>query len=667
MMDRLFERAALCGIEKEYRDAFGQIRTVEPEVLSPLLEVLETGNQGIERMLPRTIVLRDDSNPRIVLAATEGLPLRWEIFSDRTIAAGKGASPVVTLPPDLPNGVFRLRVTVTEPDHRTENASLIVCPRRSSQGGKNAPGRMWALAVQLYGIRSLRNWGHGDFSDLAALIDLAADFGASAVGLNPLHALFDDQAEDASPYSPNSRLFLNPLYIDVDAVPEFPGMAVAGLEDIIAETRNKDIVDYGQVASAKTRALRLAYDVFRQEGGAERRRSFDRFREARGIMLSRFACFELLRRRYGVPWWNWPEKWRRADEAGLEALRLGEETDATFFEFVQWVAHEQLDSCRQRARDRTMPIGLYLDIAVGVRSDGFDAWYDQDGILAGMAVGAPPDLLNTSGQNWGLSSFNPIGLEDRQFEPFHRMMQASMAYAGAIRLDHVLGLQRLYLIPHGLQSSQGAYIRFPFEALLAVTALSSVENNCIVIGEDLGTVPDNFRETLGDWGIWSYQVMLFERRANGAFSPPEDYRENALIAFGTHDLPTFAGWRDHYDLAVKHALGVDPGETSEERQSSIVAFHQALKDRGIEEIDFESATKYLADAPSRLLVISIEDLLEIKDQINVPGTTKEHPNWRRRIPVVLEELKTDGHLAAVGAIMKSAGRSSSFQVFASGP
>jgi 4-alpha-glucanotransferase len=304
-----------------------------------------------------------------------------------------------------------------------------------------------------------------------------------------------------------------------------------------------------------------------------------------------------------------------------------------------------------------MSIGLYLDIAVGVRSDGFDAWYDQDGILPGMAVGAPPDLLNTSGQNWGLSGFNPIGLEDRQFEPFHRMIQASMAYAGAIRLDHVLGLQRLYLIPHGLPSRQGAYIRFPFKALLAVTALSSVANKCIVIGEDLGTVSGNFRETLADWGIWSYQVMLFERRVDGAFSPPEDYRENALVAFGTHDLPTFAGWRDHHDLAVKHALGFDPGETSEERECSILAFRHALEKRGIEVADFTSVTRYLGEAPSRLLVISIEDLLEIRDQVNVPGTTKEYPNWRRRLPVVLEELKTDKHLAVVRDLMKSAGPS----------
>jgi 4-alpha-glucanotransferase len=236
------------------------------------------------------------------------------------------------------------------------------------------------------------------------------------------------------------------------------------------------------------------------------------------------------------------------------------------------------------------------------------------------------------------------------------MLRASMRYAGAIRLDHVLGLNRLYLIPHGVRASQGTYVRFPFEAMLAVAALASREHKCIAVGEDLGTVPENFREKLADWGFWTYQVMLFERSGSGAFFPPENYRENALVSFGTHDVATFAGWQDQHDLAVKQALGLDAGETGEQRHGALEALRQALHQHGLQTEDFTAVARYLADTPSRLLVISMEDVLGLRDQVNLPGTTNEHPNWRRRLPVTLEDLKTQPALASVSDVMRSAGR-----------
>src|SRR5215468_10542864 len=658
-MDRIFERAALWGLETEYRDAFGNLRSVEPEILVRILDALTAGADVADRMLPRTVVIRDDADHPLRLAAIEGLPLRWEIVSEHKIVEGESTSPLLMLPRALQDGVFRLRVTVVSPQgHLAEDACLIVCRDGAYQGKQTAPRRMWALGVQLYGVRSLGNWGHGDFTDLAALVDLAADLGAAGIGLNPLHALFDNRPSDASPYAPNSRLFLNPLYIDVDAIPEFPGLQAAGLQDEVERLRKQDIVDYDGVANAKMRALALAYEVFCRQGSGERRRAFDWFRQVRGSTLVRFACFAWLRRKFGHPWWEWPQEWRRPKEHTFAGLRRTEAASIGLFEFVQWVAHEQLDRCRAKGCERGLPLGLYLDIAVGVCSDGFDAWCDQDAVLSGMAVGAPPDILNTAGQNWGLAGFNPAGLEDQQFEPFRRMLQASMRYAGAIRLDHVLGLKRLYLIPHGVQASRGAYIHFPFEAMLAVAALSSIEHRCIVVGEDLGTIPENFRETLADWGIWTYQVMLFERAGDGAFFPPESYRENALVAFGTHDVATFAGWKERHDLAVKRALGIDPGETNEQREGALEALRYALRQRGLETADFASVERYLADTPSRLLVISMEDILGIRDQVNLPGTISEHPNWRQRLPVSLEDLKDQPALRSTADIMRSAGRGS---------
>ena len=232
-----------------------------------------------------------------------------------------------------------------------------------------------------------------------------------------------------------------------------------------------------------------------------------------------------------------------------------------------------------------------------------------------------------------------------------------MRYAGAVRLDHVLGLQRLFLIPHGMPATKGTYIRLPFTALLATIALESVQNQCLVIGEDLGTVPENFRQTFADWGIWSYQVMLFERTHGGAFADAESYRENALVTFATHDMPTFAGWRGYRDLTVKRALNIDPGELDADRQRALDAIGQALARRGITATDFAAVAKYLADAPSRLVVLSMEDLLAVKEQVNLPGTVDEHPNWRQPLPVELEQLRDHEGLTSIADVMRAAGRS----------
>ena len=519
-------------------------------------------------------------------------------------------------------------------------APSIVNHQRAYQGDDSLGQRAWAVAVQLYGIRSRRNWGHGDFTDLANLIDIAAAQGAAAIGLNPLHALFDDRPEEASPYFPNSRHFLNPLYVDVEAVPEFPQAARAKFQSDIEALREKDLVDYVTVASIKAATLALAYDNFYSHGSDARRQRFDAFRRERGPRLAAFAAFELLRRRFKQPWWEWPDEWRKPDQDALARLRTEYADELAFVEYMQWIADQQLAACRDRARDAGLPIGLYLDLAVGVRPDGFDAWYEQDFYLPKIEIGAPPDALNTQGQRWGLAGVNPLKLIESGCAPFREVLRASMQYAGAIRLDHVLGLKRLYLVPSGVPADQGAYIQFPFEPLLAAAADESIHNKCIVIGEDLGTVPPGFRETLAEWGLWSYHVMLFERAADGGFIAPDLYRENALVTFATHDLPTFTGWLTRHDLDVKRGLGIDPGESNDDRTTALDALQRAMKWQGLPSLDYPSITRFLAKTPSRLLVVTTEDVLGLVEQVNVPGTIHEHPNWRRRLPVSLESLNT---------------------------
>jgi 4-alpha-glucanotransferase len=651
------ERAALWGIQTQYWDALGTHRTADPEALGRMVEALSASTRPPQpRMLPTTCVIRGGREPRVPVDAAADRQIEWTLSSDRRDISGTGAPPQIELPADLATGAYRLRCTTRTPQGlRHEDANLLVAPERAWQGDEQAPHRLWALAVQLYGVRSHRNWGHGDFTDLYGLIDLAADLGAAGIGLNPLHALFDEHG-DASPYSPSSRLFLNTRYIDVEAVPEFPGLHAAGLADEVAALRQHELVDYRGVVAAKAKALRLAHAAFRRHQEPSRHHEFEKFRRERGATLMQYACFESLRSHFERPWREWPHEWRRPKDSFLRKLRSTNEEEIEYFEFVQWIAHQQLDRCRQRVHERSLPIGLYLDVAVGVRADGFDAWSEQDAIMATVEIGAPPDMLNTAGQKWGLAGVNPVGLEARAFEPYRRVLRASMRYAGAIRIDHVMGLQRQFLVPGGMSADRGMYVHSQFPALLAVTAQESVANRCIVIGEDLGTVPDNFRETLADWGMWSYKVMMFERVWGGAFRPPQEYAENALATFATHDLPTLAGWMAGRDLDTKRHLGMDPGETDDERGTARALLCTALNDRGLGAPDVVSVAKYLAATPSRLLVISMEDVLGVVEQVNVPGTIDEHPNWRRRLPVALEELRGQATLTDVARAMTEAGR-----------
>lgn len=518
--------------------------------------------------------------------------------------------------------------------------------------------RLWLLAVQLYAVRSRRNWGHGDFTDLRHLLDLAAHIGAAGVGINPLHALPPGQT---SPYSPSSRLFLNPLYIDLDAVPEFHDAGETGLHETIQELRSRPLVDYPHVAALKARALRQAYRHFCSEGSNARREAFAAFRAERGEALERYAAFEVLKGRHGLPWSQWPKEWQRPDAKRLELLRASS-NDLEFHEFVQWLADDQLRACRDRARDLHLPIGLYLDLAVGVEPDGADAWVGQGALVPELVIGAPPDAWNPAGQNWGIASFHPQTLIDSDFSMFRQTLRSVMRYSGAIRIDHALGLNRLFMIPAGMNARHGTYVCLPFHAMLTVIAHESIAARCLVIGEDLGTVPAGVSDTLRDWGVWSYRVALFERNHDGSFRSPQDYPADAIVTFTTHDLPTFAGWMSGHDLEVKRAIGIDAGDGAQDRALATQALRGAVRDNGIpvqSTLSFANVARFIARTPCRLLSVAIEDALGIADQINVPGTVTEYQNWMRRMPVDLEDLWEDEDIRRLAADLATEGRSTS--------
>ncbi|MGB7783885.1 MAG: 4-alpha-glucanotransferase [Pseudolabrys sp.] len=527
-------------------------------------------------------------------------------------------------------------------------------PVRAFQGDGR---RHWALAVQLYALRSRRNWGHGDFGDLACLIALAARRGAAAIGLNPLHALFPDRAQQASPYAPNSRIFLNPLYINVETIAEFPGAATAGID--LDALRAGELIDYTGVARAKLDGLRVAYEHFETSASDDRRAEFTRYRKDQGEPLLFFSCFEQLRARFAPrPWPEWPVPWRHPTIADLQQFRETEHNGCEFHEFVQWVADRQLAACKEIAHRSGMSVGLYLDVALGIHPYGADAWSQQESVLADVSVGAPPDEFNPNGQDWGLAPFNPAALAACDFAPLRQLMRAAMRHAGAVRLDHVLGLKRLFMIPRGNVASDGTYVRFPFEQSLQVIAQVSQEARCVVIGEDLGTVPEGLRDTLARWGLWRYLVMLFERERDGRFHPPEWYPAEALATFNTHDLPSLRGWLDAHDLRTKRGLGLDSGESDGARAWAQQCLRQILAERAPERAGNELAAvaSVLAKTPSRLVAIALDDIVGEREQINIPGTVDEHPNWRRKLSLELEDLEGNAQLLRIAEVFAQSSR-----------
>ncbi len=638
--------AGAAGLEMSYLGFDGQPQQADEQVLRELADGI-LARSGADAPPPRYLVVRQGEPIAEALRAEHGALTDWRLTDATDRIVGSASEGV---PSHLPCGIYAVAAAAKA------EIRVIVAPAEAYQLPVCAEGRrIWLIAAQLYGIRSERNWGHGDFTDLAGLLRLAAETGAGGIGLNPLHALFPSQPSEPSPYSPSSRIFLNPLYIDVTAAPGYPAEEARGWEHEILALRAAALVDYPRVAALKRRALRLAFDRFQAAPPSAATQDFAAFRAECGPRLRRFAVYEVLCDRFGTAWRQWPERWRRPDDSALTAFAATALADIGFVEFQQWLAHRQLQACQALAESLRLPLGLYLDFAVGIHPDGFDIWDDPDAFLTEASVGAPPDLLNRAGQDWGLACFNPRILQARAYAPFRQALQASMRFAGALRFDHVLGLNRLYLIPRGRDARHGAYLRFPVNELLAVMACESIDQRCLVIGEDLGTVPEGLRELLDHWGLWTYLILLFARTAEGDIQPPAEFPPRALAAFNTHDLPTFAGWWSGSDLEEMSAAGLAAGESDADRAAARQALCKALEETGLAtdgEPDFAAVVRLMAPCPSGVLAIAAEDIVGSPNQPNMPGTWKEYPNWRWRLPVTLEALRQHPGLAAVSESLR---------------
>ncbi|HSY85833.1 MAG TPA: malto-oligosyltrehalose synthase [Verrucomicrobiae bacterium] len=697
------------GIELGYVDQIGKREAIPAETVEQLWRTLLPGDGGVE---PRQLLaeLAAEEAGRIVepvIVATARTPtlrlalnlprsgkvLHWGITAengdfwsgqqhlpDAPAGRGRRRRLALRLPGDLALGYHRLTLSWDGRSEGEASTHLILAPARAHlPPGLEGGHRAWGLAAQLYALRSPGNWGIGDFSDLGELLTRAAKSGAAAVGVNPLHALFPDEPARASPYSPSSRLFLNPLYVDVPAVADFAEceparalLAESDFADALTQARQVELVDYPAVAALKRRAMTLLYRNFRERHlgreGDPRAEAFRAFRAEGGQDLRRFAVFETLREHLAGDhprmrsWRAWPAAYRRPDSAAVRRFAAEHAEAIEFVEYQQWQADLQLAGAAAVAKGAGMEIGVYRDLAVGFDPDGADAWVDQSCSALDWSVGAPPDAWNMKGQMWGMPPLNPRALRASGYRPLTQMLRANMRHAGALRIDHALGLKRLFWIPRSGGPKDGAYVYYPVEEMLGVVALESQRNRCLVVGEDLGTVPEGFSEMLQSRGILSYRLLYFMRGPKGAFLPPSAWPRDALAQVSTHDLPTLTGFWTGRDIDAKQELSLFPDRASEQadRKNRPVT----LKDLGAalarehlpvagKRVPLEQVHRFLARSRSRLAMLQLEDLAGALDQINMPGTTDEHPNWRRKLPLstseLFAELKVRRLLAAVAA------------------
>ena len=531
-----------------------------------------------------------------------------------------------------------------------------------------AGGRCWGLAIQLYSVRSAANWGMGDFGDLAQLARLAASEGADFIGINPLHAGFAADPASCSPYSSSSRHFLNSLYIAVDAVPDLQAcpeararVAAAAFQEEIRSLRAADLVDYEGVARLKLAILRLLHGCFRRreiELRTPRARAFEEFQVARGTVLRRHALFESLdaemRRRYGAQggWTSWPPEYRDPHSPAVREFAESAAEEIEFHAWLQWIAESQLAGAARVARAAGMAIGLYGDYAVGANPGGSETWSDQRSYCDGASIGAPPDRLALKGQDWGLAAPDPQAMTLDQGRGFGLLMQENMRHFGALRIDHVMALYRLWWVPRGMSAREGGYVHYPVASLFEAVARASRAARCMVIGENLGTVPADVDRAMSDFNVYGYKLLFFERNADGQFAAPGQWRHDALASVSTHDLPTLRAWWEGADIELRTRLGMYPADLdvaglAAERQRDRELLIEAMAAAGVRprwpveryEPDFAAAVHaFMASTGSGLLAVQAEDLLGMVDPVNVPGTNSEYPNWRRKLTAGLDEL-----------------------------
>ncbi len=597
---------------------------------------------------------------------------RWYVLRD------------LALPEDLPTGYHKLELDLEFA--APASCPLIVTPEKCYEPPELKRGdKLWGVAVQLYTLRSDHNWGIGDFSDLAEVLRMAAQAGAGFVGVSPLHALFPSDASLYSPYSASSRHALNVMFIDVGAVLEVQSSARAralmgdpGFRARLAALRTASHVDYPAVASLKMPVLAAAFDRFKTEHlqrHTARAAACRAFLRERGETMRLHILFDAidghLRRTLGTSagWHNWPPEYRSPHGEAVRRFAQEHADEVDFHGYLQWLAAEQLGAVRKLARDLGLGIGLYGDYAVGVNASGSETWSDQSLYCTGAAIGAPPDPLGIAGQEWGIPPQDPRALRRAAYTPFVALLRGSMRYCGALRLDHVMALFRQWWVPRGMKSVDGGYVHYPLEDLLGIVALESQRQQCLVVGEDLGVVPDEIRRALPQFGVYHYKVVMFEQR-NGEFVAPMSYVRHALATVTTHDLPTLHGWWKGHDIDIWERLAFysQPEDAARARERRVLERERLLRalrrenlwpegGDGVPEYSAALARAvhvFLCRSRAALVTIQLEDMIGMLDPVNVPGTSSEYSNWTRRMTTSAREIFARDDVRELAAAMSAA-------------
>jgi (1->4)-alpha-D-glucan 1-alpha-D-glucosylmutase len=716
----LNQLASLLGIQTGFTDAFGTQCQTPPLALAKLIGLVlhlenppETEVDWQHLLTQQQTQLAEKAVPAYwVLKTYEALPLptaqplkinrtsafsvglessvtlNWQLQIQPTdeLITGQWVLPCspetthweVSLPPeiDVPFGYHQLKISTPQKAVLGQvlilstPATCYIPPALQAEGQTTC-----GVAAQLYSLQTETTWGIGDFGALQETLTWANQNNVGAVGINPIHELFPHNLQEFSPYAPSSRPFLNALYVSLPSLPEFELPSVQAwfkkeaIQQAIETLQAEELVDYVGVGKLKNEGLWQCYQAFLATEWAintPRAKAFTAYCEAEGDDLFRLAQYQAIAQYFASQspeawgWCVWEEAFKNPHSAEVTALTLQLTEEIRFYQYRQWVAHTQLQGLHSYCKQQQLPIGLYLDLAVGASLGSADIWANQSLYVTNASVGCPPDAFNQLGQNWGLPPMHPSVLVEQQFQPFVTLVRSIMKYAGAVRIDHALALFQAFWIPTGETGQMGAYVSYPTEALLAILAIESHTYGCLVIGEDLGTVPEWIKQTLNSWHILSYRIMGFERQSNGEYLPPAQYPSMALVTASTHDLPTVQGFWQGADITLRSELALFPTVEAEqqehearpyERQRLLNALiHNGLMpagfshnqadyplDKPLPTLVYEAVQRFLQATPAKLHLVALEDGLGLTTQLNMPGTTTQHPNWRRKLGFPLQE------------------------------
>ncbi|OEF15973.1 4-alpha-glucanotransferase [Aliivibrio logei] len=696
----LYQVAEMAGLANSYISAWGDEEKVSDDTLTRLLAALGYDTKNDKTLLSSAEKKHKKEVLEAVKVVRDNEPLHVELHLGKSARISEFSWKLTTEEGEVLEGYLQSQVIS---DDRVDGGALlfslptlkwgyhsleiirkrrkapyvmtlIVTPQACYKQDAISDGKkLWGPSVQLYTLRTAHNWGIGDFGDLKQLVGEIANKGGDFVGLNPIHSLFPANPEGASPYSPSSRRWLNILYIDVCSVPEFAlsnqAQAVVGSAEFqqrLNEVRQSHWVNYTEVSSLKMGVLPFLFAEFKTrhlDKNSARAKAFLTFVEEGGDSLLQQAAFDALHNTLYLEdqnVWGWPvfpQELQQFDNKQVQQFIADNSDQVDLYMYLQWLAFTQINDVQQFAEDKGMDIGLYRDLAVGVADSGSETWADHGSLCLDASIGAPPDVLGPLGQNWGLPPLNPQVLKATAYDAYIELLRANMRACGALRIDHVLGLLRLWWIPKGEDATKGAYMYYPVEDMLSILALESHRNSCSVIGEDLGTVPDEIVDLLADAGIHSYKVFFFETAEDGGYYSPTHYQEQSMSALCTHDMPTLRGFWHCDDLKMGEEIGLYPDAEqlkelflsrakSKQEILNSVDFHGFLPEGVGRDATFVPMDRYLSDAlqlhlaagSSALLSLQLEDWLEMDKPVNIPGTVDEYPNWRRKLSVTLDDI-----------------------------